>query len=367
MNKNIPKFGINVIMGIKFSTLFVMFLHKGIGVRPKYLVRFLLLVPNSLISQIFTWVEKIKYGKKIKHITINKPPIFIIGHWRSGTTLLHQLVSLDDQFTAPTLVQTIIPDHFLFSTKYYVPVLRKMLPRKRPMDEVELDPIAPMEDEFGLVRMGCSSPFEGLLFPSVQKKFLADIDEFIPKGKELVKWKKDFNYFLKKITFLTQKQIVLKNPFHTPRISLLSEMFPGARFIYIVRHPYKIIPSSINMWDIVARENAFKSGWQKPTVAETTEVLFKFWQSVDENKSALNKNQFVVVKYEYLEINPVKELKRIYSELNIEFKSSFETRIIQFMDEKRDYKKNTFSLSQIEKDTIYGRLERFFKVFNYEF
>jgi hypothetical protein len=366
MNKKVSGVAINVIMGIKFTTLFQMVLRKGIGLHPKYIIRFLPLIPSSLISQILSWVEKIKFGKKIDQTIIEKPPIFIIGHWRSGTTLLQQLIALDDQFTAPTLVQTIIPDHFIFSTKYYVPILKKMLPGKRPMDEIVLDPLAPMEDEFGLVRMGSRSPFEKLLFPSAKAEFLADMGEFIPDGKELVKWKKNLYIFLKKITLLTHKQIVLKNPFHTPRISLLSEMFPGARFIHIVRHPYNIIPSSINMWDIVANENALKGGWAKPDIEETATVLDNFWRSVEENKGKLGKNEFGVVKYEDMEQNPVQELKRIYAELNLDFKSEFETRIIEFMEMKKGYKKNVFNLLSKEKSRIYKKLNQYFQAFNYD-
>jgi hypothetical protein len=366
MIKNVLKVTINIIMGIKFTTLFKMVLRHGIGFHPKYTFRFLFLIPNSLISQIFVWVEKIKFEKKIIQTSIEKPPVFIIGHWRSGTTFLHQLISLDNQFTTPTVVQSIIPEHFLLCTKYYVPFLNKIMPRKRPMDEVEMKPFAPMEDEFALIRMGSVSPFEKVFFPSAKAKFLSNIQEFIPEGKELMKWKKNLLILLKKITFLTHKQIVLKNPFHTPRMSLLSEMFPGVRFIHIVRHPYKIIPSAINMWHILAQENSLKDGWEKPTLDETIEVLDKFWLSVDENKGKLGKNEFAVIKYEDLEINPVKELKRIYKELNLEFNSEFETRIIQFMEENKNYKKNVFNLSSGERSMINKRLGLYFQTFNYD-
>ena len=357
---------LNIIMGIKFTTLFKMVLRYGIGLNPKYILRFLFLLPNSLISQILVWVETIKFKKKIGQTTIEKPPVFIIGHWRSGTTFLHQLIYLDSQFTAPTVVQTILPEHFLFSTKYYVPFLNKIMPEKRPMDEVELKPFAPMEDEFALIRMGSVSPFVRLIFPSVKAKFLSDFREFIPEGKEFVKWEKNLSTFMKKITFLTHKQIVLKNPYHTPRMLLLSEMFPGARFIHMVRHPYKIIPSGINMWDIVSKENSLKNGWEKPTIDEAAEVLEKFLRYVDENKGKLGENEFAEVKFEDLEANPVIELKRLYKELNFGFTSEFEARINQFMEEKKNYKKNSFNLSPVEKNIIHNRLSHYFKTFNYD-
>jgi omega-hydroxy-beta-dihydromenaquinone-9 sulfotransferase len=366
MIKSISKVVLNVLMGIKTTTLFKLALKHGIGLHPTHILRFIFLIPNSIISQALVIVEEIKFHGKIKKTTIEKPPVFIIGHWRSGTTLLHQLIALDDQFTTPSVVQTIIPEHFLFSTKYYVPLLLRMMPSKRPMDEIEMKPFDPMEDEFGLVKMGSVSPFEKLIFPSKKVKFLSDIKEFLPEGKKLEKWKKNLKTFLKKITFLTKKQIVLKNPFHTPRMELLSEIFPGARFIHIIRHPYKVIPSSINMWDIVARENCLKGGWERPTIEEISEILYKFWQYIDENKSKLSENEFSEIRFEDLEIDPVKEIKRIYKELNFNFSIEFEKRILQFMEDNKDYKKNVFQLSDEEKKIICKKFDGHFQNFKYD-
>jgi hypothetical protein len=365
MNKKSKALG-NLLMGIRFSTSMKLVFKNGLGLNPIYILRFLVLIPTSLLVEIFILVEKIKYGKKIKQTTIEKPPVFIIGHWRSGTTLLHQLIFLDKQFTAPTVIQTVLPEHFLFSTKYWVPILKKVMPAKRPMDDVDMRPLAPMEDEWALIRMGAPTPFLKVFFPSSKVKFITGTDEFIPAGKNLEKWKKSFLILLKKITLLTQKQIVLKNPFHTPRMALLEEMFPGAKFIHIVRHPYKIVPSAINMWNIVSRENAFRGGWKEPTIEETAIVVDEFWRYVNENKSRLAGDQFAEIRYEDLEKNPVQELKRIYEWVGFVFSAEFEKEINHFIEEKKSYKKNVFTLSQEQKDAINKRLEGYMKCYSYE-
>lgn len=43
--------------------------------------------------------------------------------------------------------------------------------------------------------------------------------------------------FLKQITYLRPKRIVLKSPTYTGRIRVLQQMFPDARFVHIVRDP----------------------------------------------------------------------------------------------------------------------------------
>jgi len=338
----------------------------GIGLKPVCFLRLIVLIPTSILSEVFTVIERIKYGKKIRETRIEKPPVFIIGHWRSGTTFLHQLIYLDKQFTAPTVIQTVIPDHFIFSTKYWVPVLEKFMPPKRPMDEVEMGPLDPMEDEWALTRLGAETPFLKVFFPSRKKGFISDTNEFIPRGKKLDRWKKELLFFLKKITLLANKQIILKNPFHTPRLSMLAEIFPGAKFIHIVRHPYKIVPSAINMWQIVAGENAFKGGWITPTTKETADLVNKFWQSVVENKKKLAACCIAEVRYEDLENNPAGEIERIYKELGLAFSSEHREGINGFIAAKKNYRKNIFNLSQEEKDIINRDLEGYMKNYDYE-
>ncbi len=352
-------------MGIRFSTLMKLVFRYGIGFRPLYLMRLLVLIPTSLLSEIFTFIENLIYARKIKRTNIENPPVFIIGHWRSGTTFLHQLIFLDSRFTAPNVVQTVIPDHFLFSSKYWIPVMRKLMPEKRPMDEVVMDPLAPQEDEWALLRLGAPSPMLNVYFPSKKKKFYTGTNEFIPKGDELDQWEKSIQLFLKKITFQTGRQIILKNPYHTPRISLLTEIFPGAKFIHIVRHPLKIVPSSVNMWNIVAGENAFRGGWKDITIGEAAEEINDFLNSVRNAKASLSEGSFTEVRYEDLEKDPVGEIKKIYSRLGFAFTSDHERRILHFMEEKNNYRKNSFTLDEEEKEYILKAMAGYMDLYSY--
>lgn len=356
---------LNLLMGIRFSQLIKYVFKYGIGFHPKYIIRFLFLIPTSMLVEFFILIEKIKFGKQIKRTIIKIPPVFILGHWRSGTTFLHQLISLDHQFTAPTVIQSVIPEHFLFSSKYWMPVLKILLPKKRPMDEIEMKPLAPFEDEWALIRMGSETPLLKVFFPTSRLKFMSEIGEFLPEGKNLLIWQKNLLLFLKKITLQTQKQVVIKNPFHTPRLSMLADLFPGARIIHIVRHPYRIIPSAINTWNIVAHENAFKEGWKSPSVGEVADLMNQFWNSVTEHKNRFGVNEFTEIRYEDLENNPVKELKRIYDQLNLPFTAEFENNIIRFLEENKHFKKNKFTLSQEEKTVINDKLKHYFHNYHY--
>ena len=349
---------INLLTGIRFPVLFKMLGRNRVTFYPKYIIRLLMLLQNSLISSVLTLVEKKKFSKTIREIIIEKPPVFIIGHWRTGSTFLHQIINLDPQFTAPSMVQSVIPDHFLFSTQYYVPVMKLLMPKRRPMDEVTLSPFEPQEDEFALVRMGSESPLEKLIFPKKNKYFLAGYDMYIPKGEKLKMWKQNLLTFYKKITFLTGKQIVSKNPFHTMRMSLLADMFPGARFIHIRRHPFEVVPSTQRMWNIVADSNCLNKNWKKPDISEVASVLRSFIDYVSHEKQKCGEHQFAEVLFDDLEKDPVKELKRIYSELNLEFSEAFEREVNKFLISNKNYTKNIYRITEEEKEIIHSCLTR---------
>ncbi|MFH0757692.1 MAG: sulfotransferase [Bacteroidota bacterium] len=341
-----------IILGIRFPVLMKLVLRNGITPFPVYLFRFLMLLQNSVISSILTLAERKNHDRKIRETEIAMPPIFIIGHWRTGSTYLNQLFNLDPRFTTPTMVQTVIPDHFLFSTKYYVPILKRAMPKYRPMDNVVMGPFEPQEEEFALIRMGSESPLEKLIFPSGKRYFLDGYDQYIPQGKKLESWKKNLLTFFKKITLQTGKQIVSKNPYHAMRIPLLAEMFPGARFIHITRDPTIVVPSTIRMWNIVAAENKLKRGWKNPSVAEASSVLSTYLEYVAKESRKLGTHQFSEIRFEDLEKDPPGELRRIYAELDLPFSETLQAEVMRFVADQKNYQKNAYKLSAEERDII---------------
>ena len=65
--------------------------------------------------------------------------------------------------------------------------------------------------------------------------------------------------------------IVLKSPPHTCRIRTLLEIFPKAKFVHIVRDPYVLFPSTVNLWRRLYRDE----GLQVPRYEGLEEHVFK--------------------------------------------------------------------------------------------
>jgi len=284
-------------------------------------------------------------------------PIFIVGHWRSGTTLLHQLMALDENLATPNVFQVSAPGSFLISGKYYRPLMSKLMKPTRPMDNVKLDVLQPQEDEYALVKLTLDSPLEKIVFPKNKKYFLLD-DDFYPKKTK--PWKSNFRSFCQRISFTTGKRLLLKNPFHSMRIPLLLEMFPKAKFIHIYRHPLEVIPSTIHMWDVVGRENVLKGKATKPKTEEVSLVFDRVMTTIREDLASVANEAKIEIGFRELEKTPMLTLEKIYDKLEIKASPKFEERIKDWLAETGSYQKNKYLLSETEKQIIERSLKQYF-------
>ena len=354
-----------LIAGMRLSRFIRLVMKNGMSLRPKYLVRFLFLLQNGIWASIFCRKEKSLYSEKIKLHTLPKNPIIIIGHWRTGSTFLHQLLALDPQFVTSNVFQGSIPDSFLTSRKSYEPIMGRALKGTRPMDHVKLGMDEPLEDEYALFRLSSYSPLEKLVFPNNKEYFLNQFSEFLPQGKKREQWADALRYFYKKLTLENNKIILIKNPFHSFRIKLLNEIFPKARYVHIIRHPHKVIPSTTRMWDIVGTQNAMNRQWTKPSIRDVGSLLVKMLDQINTDLKGLPKNQYCEIKFEDLEKDPIKEIESIYSSLNVQFSEEFEKQLNKFLVSVKGYQKNKYILPDSDRLVINNILEPWMKEKNY--
>ncbi len=339
---------------------FIKLLRKnGFTLHSNYFIRLLFLFQNGLWASFLKGYERRKLGEKLRNHPVPENPVFIVGHWRTGSTFLHQLINLDPQFVAPTVFQNSIPDSFLVSRKYYEPIMTKVMEKKRPMDNVALGFDEPQEDEYGLMKLTLDSPLIKLIFPQNDDYFLKNYEDFVPENVE--KWKKEMFYFCKKLDYASGKRLVLKNPFHSMRIPLLAGMFPKAEFIHISRNPYDVIPSTLNMWNIVGSQNRLKKRWKAPRLEDVAAVCSRMTKKINTDLGKLPDETHYEIRFEDLEKNPVEELKKLYKYFNWDFTDSFENRIKSHLESLKGFKKNKFVLSESDKkiiDNYCGELSR---------
>lgn len=330
--------------------------RNGFTLHSNYFIRLLFLLQNGVWASFLKGYERRKLGEKLKNHPIPKNPVFIVGHWRTGSTFLHQLMNLDPQFVAPTVFQNSVPGSFLVSRKYYEPIMTRVMEKKRPMDNVALGMDEPQEDEYGLMKLTLDSPLFKLIFPENDDYFLNGYNDFIPENIE--KWENEMFWFCKKLDFESGKRIVLKNPFHSMRIPLLADMFPEANFIHITRNPYDVIPSTLNMWNIVGSQNRLKKKWKSPKIEDVAALCDKMVRKIQNDFEKLPAGTHYEIQFEDLEKNPVEELKKMYSYFHWDFSNDFEDKLKTHLESLKGFKKNKFVLSESDKKIIDSYCER---------
>jgi hypothetical protein len=149
------------------------------------------------------------------------------------------------------------------------------------------------------------------------------------------------------------KRLLLKNPANTTRIKRLLEIFPDANFIHIYRNPYKVYLSTVkmrnNVLDKLALQNASKDEIEKQVINNYKRVMKSFF----EQKKLIPKHKYVEVKYEDLVKDPVKQVKKIYSELDLPGLKDAMPGIHRYLEEKKDYKTNVYKIDKKIIDHIY--------------
>lgn len=319
----------------------------------------------SLVNSTLALMQKAIYGRKIEQTKIEKQPIFIIGHWRSGTTLLHEVLVLDQQHTFADTYTCFAPSHFVLSGDVIPKMCAFLMPKYRLMDNVRAGFERPQEDEFAICNLGIPSPYQTIAFPNAapQCQEFLDLDHI--SESELRDWKQGVEWLLKCLTFKSPKRIVLKSPPHTARVKHLHDMFPDARFIHIVRDPYVLFPSTVNLWKRLYRDE----GFQRPKYEGLEEHVFKtftqMYTAFERDRDLVPKNRFAEVRYEDLVQDIPGQIKRIYQELELDTFSTVEPELQKYADRSKDYKTNRYEISDEIREQISKRWRPYFDKYGY--
>lgn len=353
-----------IITGIRMGP-FVRLLRKhGFTSTLKNTGRLLYILQNCLWSSFFAWRQRNVYRHKWQSWPVPEDPVIIIGHWRTGSTFLHNLLSCDPQFIAPSLFQVTFPEGFLVSERYFRPIMTRML-KQRPMDNMKLGFDSPQEDEFALFKLTLDSPYEAFIFPDKQGYFFNKKEDFLPSEENKENWKKQFRDYCRKLDLGTGRKVLLKNPMHSMRIALLLETFPKARFIHIHRHPYSVVPSTMHLWKVMADGNRLKGKPYHPSMEEVTAGLDLFYSVIQKDKELVKKGQFCEVAYEDLENDPMGTIGKIYSELGLDLTEEAERGIRVSLEQSRGFKKNSYTFGNDGKKVVQERLTGHFKHYHY--
>jgi omega-hydroxy-beta-dihydromenaquinone-9 sulfotransferase len=311
-------------------------------------------------------VQWLIYGRAVERTQIREAPIFIIGHWRTGTTLLHELLALDERHAFPTTYECMEPNHFLLTENLFTRWLPFFAPSRRPMDNMAAGFSRPQEDEFALCMLGLPSPYLSVAFPDQSAKFdeYLDLETLSPPALEA--WKRTFSRFLTELTFKHKRRLILKSPTHSYRIKILLEMFPDARFIHIVRNPYVVYPSTVNLWKSLYRAFALVRPKSQGLKQRVLKNFVHLYHKIEEGKSLVDFDRFYELHYEDLVRDPVGQMGALYDHLGL---GGFETllpKLQKYLGDNRGYETNRYRLSEEDAAAITENWGEIIRAYGYE-
>ncbi len=295
---------------------------------------------TSVFNSSLHRIQRAIYGRRIDDTVVEQPPIFVIGHWRSGTTLLHEILIRDKRFAAPTTYQCFAPFHFVLTQSFLPKLFWFAVPAQRPMDDMAAGFDHPQEDEFALCAMGAPTLYANMAFPNHMPEYVCSLNPGEMPENDRQRLALAIRTFVQSLAFQDGRRLVLKSPPHTGRISLLAELFPGAKFIHMVRHPHAMMTSTRRLWSALDRTQ----GFQLPNDQNLDDYIFDcfatMYRGFEQHRSSIPADNLCNVRYEDLIGNPAVQLERIYQELDLGDFAPVRHSVSQLMEQKRGYRPN---------------------------
>lgn len=358
----------NYLAGITFGDWLRLLDEPGNDVDWQYVHRAAFITLTSLMNSFNRRREEKRFGRAIGETTIDRPPLFILGHWRSGTTHLHYLLAKDDdQFAFPNTYQVTNPHTFLLTEEVNSKRFARLVPKKRPMDNMALSFASPQEDELGLAMLSFRSMYLGVSFP----RRVDHYDRYLTFAgctkREIDDFKRAFVWFCRKLTLkFPGRTLLIKSPPHTGRVKLLLEMFPDARFAHIHRNPYEVFQSFRHYYDTAM----WYTYLQVPDYAQVEEHILRRYvelhEALERDKVLIPPGRFREMRYDDLDRDPMGETERLYSALALDGFDRFRPKLQAYVDSLKTYEKNKHrTLPDDVKRRVAARWGKWFDLWGY--
>lgn len=278
------------------------------------------------------------------------PTVIILGYYRSGTTHLHYLLSCDPRFITPKWYQTLAPTGFLLSWEALRWLMTPFVSSTRPQDDVAIGPEWPAEDDFAVNNWtgACTMPGR-MLLPSAWDRFshLNDIEHAPPADRAA--FGRALSSFCWKLRRLSRgggrggpgnsRPLLLKTPAHTARVAELVRILgPNTKFIHLSRDASAVLRSNVAMHSRF--EPYFLEDY--PGDAIIRERIIAEYDATERafmrDAASLPPASLARLRYQDLIADPLGEIRRIYTQLNLELTPEVEARFAAYLHTVSDYR-----------------------------
>ena len=310
------------------------------GYRLKYLMTKALCRLLSLSAPI----QERRYQRLLADKPLEHDPLFILGHWRSGTTFVHNIFAQDEHFGHTTTYQTVFPHMMMVAQPFFKFWMNIFIPSHRPTDGMELTPDLPQEEEFAL---SACMPYSYYNFWYLPKRMLDYCDRYLTFEKITPEEKRVFQEEFMKIVKISLwntggTQYLSKNPPHTGHVKALVEMFPNAKFIYLMRNPYTVFESTRSYFTQTIAPLKLQDVSDDDIEMNAILAYPRLYKAYQEQKRFIPEGNLYEVKFEEFERDAYATTKDIYAKLQLPGWEESEAAIRAYIDSRKSYKKNQY-------------------------
>jgi hypothetical protein len=313
LNRLLP----GMLRGITFGDWLRLLWSNGFRVPLAYWPKAALTTLHALGNTPFRCLEAAVYRRRVAVQEV-LPPLFILGHWRSGTTHLQNLLAVDSRFASPTVSETSRPHSFLLTDRARLKLARWLMPpTTRGVDNMAWHVRVPAEAEVALCRATFLSPIMSQVFP----RRAAHYDRYLTfrgvPADEVRRWQAAFLHLARKLTWKHKRPLIFKSPPNTARIGLLLETFPDARFVHVHRDPYAVYPSTRRLRLMLSEIFPFQRPDPTALHGRILRQYREMYEAFFAERELIPAGRFAEVAFEALEKDPLGEMRRLYEGLGL--------------------------------------------------
>ncbi len=355
MKIDFDKLPITTLVGASWSTFKQ--IAKGQKIDKAYRTKYNLTKALCWLLSATHPIERARYRKRVEKQDLKCDPLFVLGHWRSGTTFVHNVLSCDKRFGYTTTYQTVFPHAMLFGQPLYKGTMKSIMPDKRPVDGLELRPDLPQEEEFALSAMMPNSYYNFWMYPQSMMEYAHKYLLMNDLSDEEHKLFADTFTKLVKISLHNTggERYLSKNPPHTGRVKELLEIFPNAKFIYLMRNPYTVFESTRSFFSGTIKPLQFQDISVEQLTENFVEVYSQLYDKYQADKALIPDGNLIEMKFEDFEVDPVAQTKLIYDTLSLEGFEQALPAIKEYVGEKRSHKKNKYNYDPATIEIVESR------------
>jgi hypothetical protein len=318
-------------------------------------------------NSVLYWISEALYRRHAEALPLDEAPIFVMGHWRTGTTLMHDLLAADPTLAYPTTYECFFPHHFLLTERSLPKLFKILLPKKRPQDDVPVGFDRPQEEEFAMMMLVLRSPYMTMAWP---RQGPVDSDYLDLEGlseTERKEWADAFLWFYRRLQLKHGKPLVMKSPANAARLKLLTKLFPKARFIYLARNPLDVFPSTVKLW----RALYSTQGLHNPPYLDNylddyvLDIYARLTKRFEADKALIPEDRLVEIRYEDLVKDPLSAMRGTYERLGIGDFSAAEGPMREYLEAQAEHKVSEYEMPLALKRKIVDRLGPFIDRYGY--